>query len=190
MTTPAQFRTAIVNAVALAGEITPKAVVWGNAGHPISNPLVRLLAGTELDCTNDPREVLTPDADTGLLDKSLSTLREVTVQIRVESTSEACAGDAYALSGWISIGLALESVTAALSAVGIELIENLNSTDLSFQSGDQIIYCRTFDARFRYELSRVDPTAVGVIEHVQISGEVTAPPLILTPVTQYDKPAA
>jgi hypothetical protein len=189
VTTPAQIRVALTAAVAIAGDVSRHAVVWGQAGNPIANPVVRLFATTDLDCIFDPRVVQTPNED-GLLDQSLSTLRELTVQIRVESTSAACAHDAYETASWISIGLSLDSVTAALDAVGINLIEVLPSNDLQFLSGDVMTYARTFDARFRYEMSRVDPTVVGVIEHVQISGEVNAPPTISTPVTQYDKPAA
>ena len=189
MTTPAQFRTAVQAAIVLAGAVSVHAVVWGNAGQCIGNPIVRLFTTSETSCTNDPREVKTENED-GLLDLSLSALREVVVQIRTESTSEATANDAYQLSGWIEIGLSLQSVTDALYAVGIELVETTDASDVSFLSGDMMICARTFDARFRYEISRTDPTVIGVIEHVKVSGDITNPEQISLPVQQYDKPSA
>ena len=188
MTTTANLRSAIVAAVAAAGPITSKAVFWAQAGRPIANPCVCLSPTTDLSETNDPRTSKTPDAETGNQVLDLSTSRRATIQIRSETTNSATAADAYALSDAIELGLSLTAPAAALAAQGVVLVRVHPHNDLSYMHGDCMIYARSFDAEFRYEYHRADPTQQGTIEHVQVSGTLNVPPDTAVPIGTLDKP--
>jgi hypothetical protein len=178
----------VVAAVAAAGPITAKAVFWAQAGRPIANPCVCLSPTTDLSETNDPRTTKVPDVDTGDQALTLSTSRKATVQIRSETTNAATATDAYALSDAIELGLSLTAAAAALAAQGVVLVRVHPHNDLSYMHGDCMIYARTFDAEFRYEYHRADPTQQGTIEHVQVAGTLNVPPDVTVSLGTIDKP--
>jgi hypothetical protein len=186
MTTVVQLRAAITAAVALAGSITAKAVVWDKAGHVIADPIVRLSITSDISETSDPRTVR-ETSPSGDLTIALSTSRVASIQLRTETSAAATPTDAQVLSVGIELGLSLASVTALLQSAGVALVRVHPHTDLSFSSGDCLIYARTFDADFRYAYDRADPIAQGIIEHVKVSGEL-ANPDITVPSSTIDKP--
>jgi hypothetical protein len=182
------FRAAVAAAVVAASEQPAGAVVWDKSGLPIADPVVRLSVTSAVDLT-EPREVRT-EREAGDYAVALSVLRDVAVQIRCESVHAATVADAQNLASWIALGLQMQEVQVALHAAGIALIDSTGNTDLSYWDADRLIYARTFDALFRAEFERSDPTALGVLEHVKISGEVDAPPAIAIPEETISRPAA
>lgn len=188
MTTPKVFRDGIVTAVAAAGGVTDKSVCWSEQGRPVANPVVVLSLTADVSETFDPRSCRTPSGDDYAV--ALSTSRVATVQIRTETTNKTALTDAHALSDYIELGLSLQSVTALLAASGLVLVGTHAHTDLSYMSGDCLVYARTFDAQFRYEYGCTDPAVLGTIEHVQVSGELDLAPenTITIPVEQINKP--
>jgi hypothetical protein len=188
VTTPKAFRDGIVAAVATAGGVTAKAVCWSEQGRPAANPVVVLSLTADVSETFDPRSCRTPSGDDYAV--ALSTSRVATVQIRTETTNKTALADAHALSDSLELGLSLQAVTTLLQAAGLVLVGTHAHTDLSYMSGDCLTYARTFDAQFRYEYGRADPTVLGTIEHVQVSGELDLAPAntITISVEQINKP--
>lgn len=187
MTTTKQFKDAVKAAVALAGGVSVKSVTWERAGKPIGGTLVRLLLGADVSETPDPRQDLTAN-EAGTLAPELSQSRLASVQIRCETINADTASDAHAKADEIEIGLSLQAVTAALATAGVVYVQAQGQTDISFWVDDCQIFARAFDAQFRYVYTRTDPTPVGVIEHVQVSGQLDIPPNSAIAIGTVDKP--
>ena len=186
MTAWADFREAVRVACVSASGLPDGAVVWGNAGQPIADPVVRLFLSS-VRSPVDVREVRTENED-GTYDVALSKIAECTVQVRTETVAHATAADALAAADYLSLGLRLQAVNAALLTAGVVFVDTLDAVDLAFESGDLRIAARAFDALFRIEVGRTDPTPLGVIEHVKISGEVETPPTVDIPEETIDRP--
>ncbi|MFA4972198.1 MAG: hypothetical protein WC683_06265 [bacterium] len=168
MTTTMGARAAIVEAVALASGITSSAVVWGQAGQPVADPLVRLFVRRVTDVVPS-REVFVDEA------RSLSVMREWDVDVRIETISAGVSGDAVDRAGSLMLGLDLLAVREVLAAAELILVAAKSIGDVSFRSGDRLVYAVLFELRFRGVFDRADPTPLGWIEHVGLDGDLENP---------------
>lgn len=168
MTTWAEVREVVLDAVAAASGLPAAAITWHPAGQPLADPLVRLSISSVRDIS-EPREIL-EEQGSGL-QRTLSILREFTVQIRVESINAAFTPDALSVACNIGLGLRLQIANVA----PLVLIRTHPQYDLTFRHGEHLVYARAFDAEFRGEFAVVDSAAVGIVEHVVVSGETTNP---------------
>lgn len=173
MTTYATAREAIRSAIVAASGLDTAAVVWGNAGQPISDPVIRLFVSSDVDIV-PTREVLTAAGSD--YTRAVSTIREWTVQVRAETVATATSSDALNVSGQIRLGMHLQAAQALLAAQGVVLVRRAGpSVDLAFEHGDLLIAARTFDYVFRAVFNLDDPTGIGTIEHAEVGGALTNP---------------
>lgn len=177
MTTELQCHNAIREAVVSASGLHDKAVVWGNAGQPVADPIIRLFVTSDLDVV-PTREVLTRvGAD---YSRGVSMIREWTVQVRAETVNHVTANDALAVLGQTRLGIELQAAKAILTAAGVVLVKRVGpALDLAFEHGDVLIAARVVEYVFRAVFNRDDPTGVGTIEHAQVSGDVENPTIAI-----------
>lgn len=188
MTTWATFREAVRQAVVSASGVVSDAVVWGNAGQPIANPVVRLFVTSAKSAVGEARLVQVENED-GDYNLTASIVTDVTVQVRTETVDNATAADALQVAEYTKLGFALQAPDALLAAQAVVQVDQGGECfDVSFIDGDRMLAARTFDWRLRFGLTRTDPTPRGTIEHVKVSGTIDVPPEVTIPEETLSRP--
>lgn len=170
-TTYTALRAAIKAAVVAASGLDAAAVVWTERGETVADPLVVLTVISDVR-TVPVREVLTAADDS--YTRKLSTMRDVAVQIRVDSVR----GDALEIANTIALGLGLQAPRALLEAV-CAVVDDGPMRDLQYRDRGVKIQARAFELFLRITLEASDPTAVGTIGTVKVQGTpITLPPIV------------
>lgn len=170
-TTYPLFREAVRAAVVSASGLDDAAVVWSQGGSPCADPLVVLSVISDIR-TVPVREVLEIDGDDYA--RSLSTMRDVAVQVRVESIR----ADAVGLANEILLKLGLQTPRAILTAQCV-YVDDGPMTELRYRAHDLWIQARAFEIFLRIVLEAADPVDVGTIGTVEVQGDsVDLPPEI------------
>lgn len=185
MTTRSTLRDAVKAAVyaAAGGAVKSAAIHWTDVGGmPVGDPLVAL--STISDVRAQPvRETLTPQGED--LARSVADVRDLVVQIRGETLT----ADPLDFVDTIRLGLELEASRALLEAQCVIVsTDRVGSVDLTYGSHGQKIRARAFELALRASFERADPTTVGTITTVKVSG-TTADPTITVPEDSISAPA-
>jgi hypothetical protein len=99
--------------------------------------------------------------------RSLSEMRDVVVQVRVES----CTEDALHLANRCAMRLGFQGPRGVLEAQEIAVIEDPdNILDLRYTAHDLVVQARVFEFRCRMAIVEVDPVPVGTIQTAQVQG--------------------
>lgn len=170
-------RQAFAAAVAVASELSADSIIWGMAEGMAADPLITL-SQTHVKESTPWRETL---SGTGAdLDRALSKLVEITFQVRVETVNGTLLDDASDLAYDTLLGLRRLEALEALA--GAALVTTTDVRPMHYRHDSRIVHAWSFDAILRAELTRSDPTAVGTIDNVAISGEALEPPSTIIPV--------
>jgi hypothetical protein len=174
MTTWADFREAVRSAVVAASGLNDAAVVWDYRGQTAADPLVVLTAISNVRFAPH-RTVLAEDGDD--YTRAISSMRDVAVQVRVESVR----GDAVSLADDLLLGLALQGSRATLEAE-CTYVDDGPMHDLRYRANGVWIQARAFELFLRVVLEKADPTGVGTIGTVKVQGApIDVPPEITLP---------
>lgn len=172
MITPSQFRAALLAAaqaaLPAARQLTT-AVNWAGGARELAD--LRVLLDVVSEVSLSARDDLFA-AD----GQELSELVETTVQFRAESTYDSADTDALDLLHNIRFGLnRSNSVRAVLEAAGVVLIEQPGPTrNVSFRSNNRLVSSHAFECIFRCVFGLATEESTGLIEHVEISGDLDA----------------
>lgn len=163
-TTYAAFRAAVKAAVVAASGLHEQAVVWSQDGATVADPSVVLTVISDLRTNDVPvRDVLVASGDDYA--RTLSTMRDVAIQVRVESIR----ADAVGLADEILLKLGLAAPRALLEAE-CAVIDDGPLVDLRYRAQGNAIQARAFELFTRIVLEFADPTPVGTIGTVQVQG--------------------
>jgi len=176
-TTYPAFRAAVKAAIVEASGLDASAVQWSQDGDSIADPYVVLTVISDLR-TNDVPVLRSLEADGDSYTKTLSEMRDVAVQVRVESID----ADAVNLANEIRLRLQRQAARDLLDAECV-FVNDGPVRDHRYRSRDLWIQARSFELFLRIVLEDVDPTPVGTIGTVQVQGD----PIDLPPETTLDE---
>jgi hypothetical protein len=174
-TTYTAFRAAVKAAIVAASGLDAAAVVWTERGETVADPLVVLDVISDVR-TVPVRDVLVTDGGDGYT-RTRSTMRDVAVQIRVDSLR----GDSLGLANDIELKLGFDVPRALLEAECV-VVDAGPMRDLKYRHQDLRIQARAFELFLRLVLEATDPTPVGTIGTVKVQGTPIdlPPPVSLT----------
>jgi hypothetical protein len=170
--TPTSIRESIRTAIVLASGLPDGSVVWGALGQPIADPTVRLFVTVDQPAVPNRITEVTL-VDPGAYSRTISTMRELTIQCRVESLDGTGSADALSLADQLTLALDRQDVRAIIEAnqdaaclgqVGPIL-------DMTWVEGDYQIQAREFDFQLRVRYDLVDPSANYVFERATVQVE-------------------
>jgi hypothetical protein len=172
LTTYPAFREAVRAAVVQASGLADAAVVWGQDGIPAADPVIVLTAIADFATSNTPvRSELTESGGTpDNRVQTLSELRTVGVQVRLESIN----ADALNAVQGMSLRLHREVPKGALSEECV-LLRVSGTTDHRYRRDGMIIQARALTLECNIVLEDTDPTEIGTIGTVEVSGELSNP---------------
>lgn len=149
-------------------------MLWDKREVPFSGKIVTLsVLAQSQECPD--RVVKTMNVSTGNFDVQISALVLFTVNVKCEHIN----GDSLELCELARSAFMLPSVRETLRAAGVVVVGPADSPipvmGISIDSRDVSAY--SFDAYFRHELHRDDPTSLSTIEHVGWGGKVAGNPI-------------
>lgn len=179
-TTYPVFREAVRTAAVQASGLSDEAVVWEVDGIPAADPVIILTAIADFRTDRTPvRSTLTPSgSNPDNLVQELSELRTIGIQVRVESIH----ADALASLQDLALKLNQEAPRATLEEECV-LLRVGDTTDHRYRRDGMIIRARALTIECNIVLTITDPTEIGTIGTVEVTGELSNPDISIPTMT-------
>ena len=178
-TTYPAFREAVRAAIVEASGLADEAVGWSQDGEGIADPWIVLTVISDVRTNAVPvRSELSEDGNS--YTRTVSTMRDVAVQVRVESIN----ADAVALADDLALELQKQTPMGILSAECV-FVDDGPVREHRYRSRDLWIQARSFELFLRIVLEKTDEVQVGTIGTVKIQGT----PIDLPPEVTLDEAA-
>lgn len=146
------YRKAAKAWVAAASEQPPEAIYWEGEGVPIADPRIVLATVTETDLLQRSEiEISDPDVDGSTYElETLQNMKELSLQIRVETVSQADGSGALQLCESIRMRAMSETFCRIAKALGLNILDGVGDVvNLSYDSQDYKIHARAFELKTR-----------------------------------------